>query len=118
MVAGVGYLRMVRSHWDTPGSPSSISRPVTSRSSTRTNRSGSSPTESFTFEDIRTDLESRGHRFSTRSDSEIALHLYEDLGPECLHRLRGEFAFAIWDGRNQRLFAARDRFGVKPLFYA
>ena len=59
-----------------------------------------------------------GHRLRTRSDSEIALHLYEDLGPQCLHRLRGEFAFVIWDGRNRTLFAARDRFGIKPLFYA
>lgn len=74
--------------------------------------------EFYDFERIRRTLEARGHRFRTRSDSEIALHLYEDLGPECVHELRGEFAFVIWDGRNQRLFAARDRFGVKPLFYA
>ncbi len=74
--------------------------------------------EFYDFERIRSDLERKGHRFRTRSDSEIALHLYEDLGPECLHHLRGEFAFVIWDARNQRLFAGRDRFGVKPLFYA
>jgi asparagine synthase (glutamine-hydrolysing) len=74
--------------------------------------------EFYDFERTRAALQQRGHRFRTRSDSEIALHLYEDYGPECLHQLRGEFAFAIWDGRNQRLFAARDRFGVKPLFYA
>ena len=74
--------------------------------------------EFYDFERIRAGLEARGHRFRTRSDSEIALHLYEDLGPECLHQLRGEFAFVIWDSRNQRLFAARDRFGVKPLFHA
>ena len=74
--------------------------------------------EFYDFERIRAELEAKGHRFRTKSDSEIALHLYEDLGPECLHRLRGEFAFVIWDVRNQRLFAARDRFGVKPLFYA
>jgi len=60
----------------------------------------------------------RGHRFRTKSDSEIALHLYEDYGPECLHHLRGEYAFVIWDERSQRLTAGRDRFGVKPLFYA
>jgi asparagine synthase (glutamine-hydrolysing) len=74
--------------------------------------------EFYDFERTRAELERRGHRFRTKSDSEIALHLYEDLGPECVHQLRGEFAFVIWDVRNQRLFAARDRFGVKPLFYA
>ena len=74
--------------------------------------------EFYDFERIRADLESRGHRFRTKSDSEIALHLYEDYGPECLHHLRGEYAFVIWDERNQRLIAGRDRFGVKPLFYA
>lgn len=74
--------------------------------------------EFYDFERIRTGLESRGHRFRTKSDSEVALHLYEELGPECVHQLRGEFAFIIWDSRNKRLFAARDRFGVKPLFYA
>jgi asparagine synthase (glutamine-hydrolysing) len=74
--------------------------------------------EFYDFERIRAGLRDRGHHFRTGSDSEIALHLYEDLGPECLHQLRGEFAFVIWDGRNRRLFAGRDRFGVKPLFYA
>lgn len=74
--------------------------------------------EFYDFERIRAGLEARGHRFRTKSDSEVALHLYEELGPECVHQLRGEFAFIIWDSRNQRLFAARDRFGVKPLFYA
>ncbi|MBX7118852.1 MAG: asparagine synthase (glutamine-hydrolyzing) [Gemmatimonadaceae bacterium] len=74
--------------------------------------------EFYDFERIRADLQARGHRFRTKSDSEVALHLYEEYGTECVHRLRGEFAFVIWDARNQRLFAARDRFGVKPLFYA
>ncbi len=54
----------------------------------------------------------------TRSDSEIALHLYEDRGTQCLHRLRGEFAFVLWDETNRTIFAARDRFGIKPLYYA
>lgn len=63
------------------------------------------------------ELEKRGHEFRTRSDSEIALHLYEDHGTDCLTRLRGEFAFAIWDEPNRTLFAARDRFGIKPLYY-
>jgi asparagine synthase (glutamine-hydrolysing) len=74
--------------------------------------------EFYEFEAIQKELEARGHRLSTRSDSEIALHLYEEVGPQCLHRLRGEFAFVIWDEKQQSLFAARDRFGIKPLFYA
>ena len=72
----------------------------------------------YDFARIRRELEARGHRFRTRSDSEIALHLYEDLGAGCLARLRGQFAFAIWDEETGHLFAARDRFGLKPLFYA
>jgi asparagine synthase (glutamine-hydrolysing) len=74
--------------------------------------------EFYQFEETQRELETRGHRLRTRSDSEIALHLYEEIGPQCLHRLRGEFAFAIWDEKEQTLFAARDRFGIKPLFYA
>jgi asparagine synthase (glutamine-hydrolysing) len=74
--------------------------------------------EFYGFEAIQRELEQAGHRLRTRSDSEIALHLYQDVGMQCLHRLRGEFAFVIWDGRNRTLFAARDRFGIKPLFYA
>lgn len=72
----------------------------------------------YDFARIRAELEARGHRFRTRSDSEIALHLYEDLGAGCLEQLRGQFAFVIWDEETGRLFAARDRFGMKPLFYA
>ncbi len=67
---------------------------------------------------IRRALEERGHRFRTHSDSEIALHLYEELGPGCLGHLRGQFALIIWDEEKQLLFAARDRFGIKPLFHA
>lgn len=74
--------------------------------------------EFYGYESIQRELEASGHRLRTRSDSEIALHLYEDLGVECLHRLRGEFAFVLWDGRSRTVFAARDRFGIKPLFYA
>ncbi|MGB6192969.1 MAG: asparagine synthase (glutamine-hydrolyzing) [Terracidiphilus sp.] len=74
--------------------------------------------EFYDYERIQRELESRGHSLRTRSDSEIALHLYEELGPHCLHQLRGEFAFVLWDESHRRLFAARDRFGIKPLFYA
>jgi asparagine synthase (glutamine-hydrolysing) len=74
--------------------------------------------EFYGYEVIQKELEQRGHRLRTRSDSEIALHLYEELGAESLHRLRGEFAIALWDQPNHTLFAARDRFGIKPLFYA
>jgi asparagine synthase (glutamine-hydrolysing) len=74
--------------------------------------------EFYGYESVQRELEQSGHRLRTRSDSEIAVHLYEDLGTQCLHRLRGEFAFVLWDETNRALFAARDRFGIKPLFYA
>ena len=74
--------------------------------------------ELYGYEDVRRDLTARGHRLRTAGDSEIALHLFEESGPACLDALRGEFALALWDEKEQRLFAARDRFGVKPLFYA
>jgi asparagine synthase (glutamine-hydrolysing) len=72
--------------------------------------------EFYDFERIRADLEARGHQFRSGSDSEIVLHLYEEYGAHCVHHLRGEFAFLLWDARRQRLLAARDRFGIKPLF--
>lgn len=74
--------------------------------------------EFYGYEMIQRELGASGHRLRTRSDSEIALHLYEDFGVQCLHRLRGEFAFVVWDATNRTMFAARDRFGIKPLFYA
>lgn len=74
--------------------------------------------EFYDFESIRWDLESRGHVFSTGSDSEIALHLYEESGRACVDDLRGEFAFVLWDEDLQLLWAVRDRFGIKPLYYA
>jgi asparagine synthase (glutamine-hydrolysing) len=74
--------------------------------------------EFYGYEAIQRELEQSGHRLRTRSDSEIALHLYEELGPQCLHRLCGEFAIVVWDETSRRIFAARDRFGIKPLFYA
>jgi len=74
--------------------------------------------EIYNFPELRTDLESRGHHFSTHSDTETIVHLYEEFGDQCLERLRGMFAFAIYDGRSHRLFAARDRLGKKPFYYA
>lgn len=73
--------------------------------------------EFYDHDRIQSDLRQRGHHLRTQSDSEIALHLYEERGVDCLAELRGEFAFTLWDDRNHMLFAARDRFGIKPLFY-
>src|SRR4029077_14018430 len=70
------------------------------------------------FPELRRQLESRGHRFYTHTDTEVIVHLYEELGAGCVEKLRGMFAFAVWDENRQRLLLARDRFGKKPLYYA
>ncbi len=74
--------------------------------------------EVYNHRDLRPGLEAKGHRFRTVSDTEVILHAYEEFGPSCVERLEGMFAFAIYDSRRRELFAARDRLGKKPFFYA
>ena len=73
--------------------------------------------EIYNFQELRRSLLTKGHIFRTHSDTEVIIHLYEEYGPDCVKHLRGMFAFAIWDTRRQRLLVARDRVGIKPLYY-
>lgn len=74
--------------------------------------------EIYNFPELREDLLKRGHQFYTHTDTEVIVHLYEEMGAECVTKLRGMFAFALYDERHRKLLLARDRFGKKPLHYA
>jgi len=73
--------------------------------------------EIYNFQTLRSELEAAGHRFATKTDTEVIVHLYEEMGDRCVERLRGMFAFAIWDEPRRRLLLARDRLGKKPLYW-
>ena len=73
--------------------------------------------EIFNYIELREELFSKGHRFATRSDTEVILNAYREYGEECVHHFNGQWAFAIWDTKERKLFLSRDRFGVRPLFY-
>ncbi len=74
--------------------------------------------EVFNYRELRRDLIARGHRLATATDTEVIVHLYEECGAECVRHLRGMYAFALWDGRRETVLLARDRMGIKPLYYA
>ena len=73
--------------------------------------------EIYNYRDLAAELTAAGHTFKTRSDTETILHAYEEYGDDCVHQLRGMFGFAIWDRAKRRLLLARDRLGVKPVYY-
>lgn len=73
--------------------------------------------EIYNFQELRQDLIAKGHKFKTSTDTETIVHLYEEMGEQCVTRLRGMFAFSIWDSKSRTLFCARDRFGIKPFFF-
>ena len=74
--------------------------------------------EIYNYQELRQDLIAKGHRFRTNSDTETIVHLYEEEGTDGLHKLRGMFAYCIWDAKKRKILLVRDRFGKKPLYYA
>src|SRR4030042_480237 len=73
--------------------------------------------EIYNFQELKKELEGKGHKFKGRSDTEVILHSYEQWGEDCLQKFNGMFAFAIWDEKKKQIFIARDRVGIKPLYY-
>ncbi len=73
--------------------------------------------EIYNYLSIREELKKKGHRFNSNTDTEVIIHAYEEFGTECIKKFNGMFAFAIWDSKNKTIFIARDRIGIKPLFY-
>ena len=74
--------------------------------------------EIYNFLNLKTELEKKGHKFTSNTDAEVIVHLYEDFGEQCVHSLRGVFSFAIWDTKLKKLLLYRDRLGARPVFYA
>ena len=73
--------------------------------------------EIFNYVELRKELEEIGHHFRTHSDTEVIVHLYEEYGESCLNKLNGQFVFSIWNKNTKEIFLARDRVGIRPLFY-
>ena len=73
--------------------------------------------EIYNYDELQKELQSKGHKFQSRSDTETIIHCYEEYGNACVEKLQGMFAFAIWDSKQQKLFICRDRLGIKPLYY-
>ncbi len=73
--------------------------------------------EIYNYQELREQLQAKGHVFKTQTDTEVIVHAYEEYGESCVERLRGMFGFAVWDGNTRTLFLARDRVGIKPLYY-
>lgn len=74
--------------------------------------------EIYNFRELKSQLTKKGHNFKTNCDTEVVIHSFEEFGPECVSKFNGMFAFAIWDNKNKTIFLARDRLGIKPLYYA